>query len=111
METELADGGNSVDEAGTGTELAQAPDPIGQAEIAEVEAGAPSDLSIDEVDRLLDEVEGALARLDDGTYGSCAACGGPIDDAFLAGSPTTRTCEACTPPPLVSSADSTGSDS
>jgi DnaK suppressor protein len=84
METELADDGTEVEEAEVAT--------------SDVDPGSPSDLSIDEVDRLLDEVEGALARLDDGTYGTCAACGGPIDDGYLAGSPTARTCEACTPP-------------
>jgi RNA polymerase-binding transcription factor DksA len=98
MDTELADGGNQVDEAGPDPEPAEPSDAATQAAGAEVEPGSPSDLSIDEVDRLLDEVEGALSRLDDGTYGTCAACGGPIDDSFLAGLPTTRTCEACTVP-------------
>jgi RNA polymerase-binding transcription factor DksA len=107
METELANGGNQVEEAGTEPERAEAADPS----TAEGEPGSPSDLSIDEVDRLLDEVEGALSRLDDGTYGTCAACGGSIDDAFLAAMPTARTCEACTPPGVTSSPDPTGSDS
>jgi RNA polymerase-binding transcription factor DksA len=111
METELADGENQVEGAGPDAELAESPDPTAQADMAEVEPGSSSDLSIDEVDRLLDEVEGALSRLDDGTYGTCAACGGPIDDAFLAGSPTTRTCEACTSPADTPSPPSTGSDS
>lgn len=56
---------------------------------------APPESTIDEVDRLLDEVEAALARLDDGTYGACADCGAAIDDARLAGEPTVRTCAAC----------------
>jgi hypothetical protein len=46
-------------------------------------------------DELLDEVELALARLDDGTYGHCEECGSPIDDARLAGSPIVRTCGGC----------------
>jgi hypothetical protein len=54
--------------------------------------------TIDEVDRLLDEVEAALARLDDGTYGACAGCGAAIDDVRLSGEPTVRTCAACAGP-------------
>jgi hypothetical protein len=59
---------------------------------------APPESTIDEVDRLLDEVEAALARLDDGTYGACAGCGGAIDDARLSREPTARTCAACAAP-------------
>ena len=111
METELADGGTSVDEAGSDAELSPAPDPMAPTELTEVDSGASSDLSIDEVDRLLDEVEGALSRLDDGTYGTCAACGGPIEDVLLAGSPTTRTCQACAASSVAPPSEATGSDS
>jgi hypothetical protein len=41
---------------------------------------------------VLDDVERALARLDDGTYGVCEACGGPIDHARLDELPVARTC-------------------
>jgi RNA polymerase-binding transcription factor DksA len=51
--------------------------------------------SVEAVDRLLDEVEQALSRLDDGTYGQCEVCGGPIDDSRLAGDPTVRECGNC----------------
>ena len=71
----------------------------------DVEREAPSDgtegeeeahrSAVDAVDGLLDEVELALARLDDGTYGRCEECGAPIDDARLAESPIERTCGAC----------------
>ncbi len=54
-----------------------------------------SEAAIDAVDSLLDEVESALSRLDDGTYGMCESCGAPIDDAHLAQSPTTRSCSVC----------------
>ncbi len=37
-------------------------------------------------------VEAALRRLDDGTYGRCEVCGGPVDDADLAARPTATTC-------------------
>ncbi len=54
--------------------------------------------SIDAVDRLLDEVERALSRLDDGTYGVCTTCGQPIDDARLAAAPTAQSCANCVSP-------------
>ena len=58
-----------------------------------------SEASIDAVDQLLDEVEQALSRLDDGTYGRCAVCAEAIDDALLASAPMARTCVACGSPP------------
>jgi hypothetical protein len=64
------------------------------------EPGSPEE-TIDEVDHLLDEVEAALTRLDDGSYGTCRTCGGPIDDHRLAGLPTAQTCATC---------DGTGTD-
>lgn len=51
--------------------------------------------SIDDIERLLDEVESALARLDDGTYGRCSACGATLDDDRLAESPTATRCTEC----------------
>ncbi len=51
--------------------------------------------AVDAVDRLLDEVELALARLDDGTYGRCEACGEPIADDRLTEHPIVRTCDRC----------------
>jgi DnaK suppressor protein len=38
--------------------------------------------------RELREVEAALARIAEGTYGECSECGGPIDIARLRASPT-----------------------
>ena len=51
--------------------------------------------AVDAVDDLLDEVELAMARLDDGTYGRCEACGVSIDDAELALGPLVRECATC----------------
>ena len=59
--------------------------------------GAPSELSIDEIDNALGDVERALGRLDDGTYGRCRLCGAPIDDVRLAAMPTEQTCATCEP--------------
>ncbi len=71
--------------------------------------------AVDAVDALLDEVELALSRLDDGTYGRCEECGTPIDDSRLAASPTVRSCGACVigggvaPEPTGAPPDPTGS--
>jgi DnaK suppressor protein len=43
----------------------------------------------------LADVERALAKLDDGTYGACEACGKPIGDARLEAIPSARRCIAC----------------
>jgi DnaK suppressor protein len=43
--------------------------------------------------RVLDDVDRALERLSEGTYGSCATCGAPILPADLATDPTRRVCE------------------
>ena len=52
-----------------------------------------ADLSIlERVEAELDEVEHALRRLDDGTYGTCEACGKPIGEARLEAQPAARFC-------------------
>lgn len=38
----------------------------------------------------LQEIDDALQRIDDGTYGTCARCGKPIDEARLEAVPTAR---------------------
>ncbi|HYF72137.1 MAG TPA: TraR/DksA C4-type zinc finger protein [Nocardioides sp.] len=43
----------------------------------------------------LAQVEAALARLEDGTYGRCAVCGRPIPLERLEVRPTARTCVGC----------------
>ena len=51
------------------------------------------DLSIlESVEAELADVEHALRRLDDGTYGTCEACGQPIDDERLEAMPAARLC-------------------
>ncbi len=42
----------------------------------------------------LEAVDRALAHLDEGTYGTCEACGEPIADEVLAAAPATRRCGA-----------------
>jgi DnaK suppressor protein len=43
----------------------------------------------------LARTERALAKLDDGTYGTCDACGGPIEPARLRARPDSVLCLAC----------------
>lgn len=51
----------------------------------------PSDALAGVEDELAD-VEVALTRLDDGTYGRCETCGQALPDERLAVSPATRRC-------------------
>ncbi len=55
--------------------------------------------AIDEAERVLDEVEAALGRLDHGTYGTCSTCGEAIDDERLADQPTVQICGSCSASP------------
>jgi hypothetical protein len=93
METEAGtetDAEDGTGETGIGVEPAEVvldPAPEGTADVDTVEA-------------LLDQVDRALARLDDGSYGRCETCGSIIADARLAESPTAHTCAAC-PEPAV----------
>lgn len=43
----------------------------------------------------LDDVETALAKLDEGTYGTCEGCGKPIPAARLEAMPAARLCIDC----------------
>lgn len=43
----------------------------------------------------LDDVDRALAKLDEGTYGLCESCGEPIGEARLEAMPATRYCINC----------------
>jgi RNA polymerase-binding transcription factor DksA len=52
-----------------------------------------ADLSLlEQVEAELADVEHALRRIDDGTYGTCEACGRPIDDDRLEVLPAARFC-------------------
>ncbi len=43
----------------------------------------------------LDQIERALARIDEGTYGTCESCGGSIPAARLEVMPSATTCVDC----------------
>jgi RNA polymerase-binding protein DksA len=50
---------------------------------------------LDQARRRLDDVEAALTRRAEGSYGSCATCGRPIAAERLAARPAARTCIDC----------------
>ncbi len=45
--------------------------------------------------RELDEIEAALRRIDDGSFGRCEACGGPMGLQRLRAIPDARLCLSC----------------
>jgi DnaK suppressor protein len=54
------------------------------------------DMTFEENERVaLDEVRRALARLDEGTYGTCARCSAEIPTARLKAMPTATLCITC----------------
>ena len=51
------------------------------------------------VRRDLDNAESALAKLEEGTYGLCEACGEPLGEERLSSSPAERFCAGHERPP------------
>jgi len=71
----------------------------GSAEVRDITDEATADQgageALEEVtleSKTLEEVEDALQRIADGTYGTCVTCGKPIPPARLAAIPWTRYC-------------------
>ncbi len=54
---------------------------------------------LDQARQHLADLDQALARLDQGSYGRCERCGQPIAPARLAARPAARTCIACASAP------------
>jgi RNA polymerase-binding transcription factor DksA len=46
-------------------------------------------------DAQLEELHGALGRINDGTYGRCISCKRKIDERILAADPACRMCASC----------------
>ena len=64
-----------------------------QADVATETFDREKDLSIlDNIEGELADIEHALERIDAGTYGTCEACGKPIDDDRLEAVPAARFC-------------------
>jgi RNA polymerase-binding transcription factor DksA len=55
--------------------------------------GAPDLARVTAIEAELDEVERALARLEDGSYGTCEVCGAGLGDDVLADEPAARRCQ------------------
>ena len=51
--------------------------------------------SLQQAEAELAEVDAAVRRVDDGTYGRCRVCGGPIGAGRLEARPTATTCIDC----------------
>jgi RNA polymerase-binding transcription factor DksA len=75
--------------------LSNAPEPLGDpaARWSDYEA-APEPRS-EAVRRELVEIEAALARIQEGRYGTCLSCGGPMGLQRLRAIPEARYCVAC----------------
>ena len=57
-----------------------------------------ADLRADELDEAMGElrdVDAALSRIDEGTYGVCVTCGKPISEERLELLPATTVCASC----------------
>jgi RNA polymerase-binding protein DksA len=50
---------------------------------------------VDSLKRMLDNIDAALARIDEGTYGTCARCGNEIGEARLEFRPESIYCVGC----------------
>jgi DnaK suppressor protein len=62
---------------------------IGEVSEFDLEKSTALDLAGRESD-LISEIDDALQRIEDGTYGQCRRCGKPIDEARLKAMPTAR---------------------
>lgn len=59
-------------------------------------AARQTDLGLEQnIDRMLRQVNRALKRIEEGTYGVCERCGGPIEKERLEAAPYVTTCVAC----------------
>jgi RNA polymerase-binding transcription factor DksA len=68
-------------------------DELGAGDDADAGAsGAPDLTGLARVEGELGDVERALQRLDDGTYGTCSACGAALTDAELEAAPASALC-------------------
>ena len=56
---------------------------------------AQVDAMVKEARHHLEEIDAALARVADGSYGTCEVCGKPIPSGRLEARPTSRTCVGC----------------
>jgi len=65
--------------------------------LADVASGAvDADVQVLNTERsILEQIDAALARINDGSYGRCTACGKPIAEERLEALPYTSVCRDC----------------
>jgi DnaK suppressor protein len=91
--SQLVGHGEKAVHAMVGEGVDEIPDPNDRATVEEERNGL---LRMRDRDRkLIGKIQGALARLDAGTFGKCAACGGSIAPARLRARPVTDLCIDC----------------
>lgn len=87
----LSEAGKTVSEMTSGKE--NFPDPNDRASL---ECDRNFELRIRDRERkLILKMQEAIKRIDDGTYGICDACGGPISEKRLLARPVTTDCIDC----------------
>jgi DnaK suppressor protein len=87
----LSDAGKTVSEMTNGKE--NYPDPNDRASL---ESDRNFELRIRDRERkLIMKMQEAIKRIDDGVYGICEACGGPISEKRLIARPVTTECIDC----------------
>ncbi len=84
--------GTGVSEHGSELDLST---PAGEALPSADPPSDPPEEALAHVENILEQVEQALARLDDGTYGQCQSCGSVIHDDQLEAAPTVQACASC----------------
>lgn len=62
---------------------------------AEETRAAVDEVTLAHAAQELEQVQQALRRIEDGSYGLCVDCGEPIDQRRLAALPATPSCTAC----------------
>jgi DnaK suppressor protein len=88
----LEDAGKTVSEMTSGVKE-NFPDPNDRASL---EADRNFELRIRDRERkLIAKMQEAIRRIDDGTFGSCDNCGGPISEKRLMARPVTTQCIDC----------------
>ena len=65
-------------------------------EMSELDLNRSTALDLaDRQTHLIEEIDAALQRIEDGTYGLCARCGKPLDEERLKAMPTAKYDAAC----------------
>lgn len=62
-----------------------------EGEMSEIDLNRSTALTLaDRQSHLIEEIDEALARIEDGTYGQCSRCGKPLDEERLKAMPTAK---------------------